>query len=353
MPDERAAHFGKFLVVACSAMMAGVALLAYEIYLRHPVARGTHEVVIPPGYGSRMIGGVLKKEGVIGSKWAFMLYISVRGEASLLKPGRYQFFETAAIPDIARDLVAGASREKMMVIPEGWTAADIARYVGEQGIGDEAAARDIFTAPRGEHAARFAFLSDAPQAAGLEGYLFPDTYRVYQDAKIEEIAIKMLENFDRKLAPDLRAEIARQKKTIFEIITMASLIEKEVVSDEDRALVSGILWKRLDAGIPLQVDATIVYAKIQLGNGVSKLGNGSNGNGKISIADTKIDSPYNTYRHRGLPLGPIANPGMSAIRAAVYPKSSPYLYYLSAPDGRTIFSKTLDEHNAAKEKYLQ
>ena len=121
---------------------------------------------------------------------------------------------------------------------------------------------------------------------------------------------------------------------------MASLIEKEVISDNDRALVSGILWKRIDNGIPLQVDATVTYI---IGKKTTK----------ISIEETKIDSPYNTYAYKGLPIGPIANPGLSAIHAALYPKSSSYLYYLSASDGTTIYSRTFEEHNKAKVKYLR
>jgi len=115
-----------------------------------------------------------------------------------------------------------------------------------------------------------------------------------------------------------------------------------MASDEDRALVSGILWKRIEIGMPLQVDATITYIKNQGPRTKNQ------GNGKILLADTKIDSPYNTYRYRGLPKGPIANPGMSAIRAAIYPKESSYLYYLSTPEGKTIFSRTLEEHNIAR-----
>lgn len=347
MRDDTAAPLRKKLVLASATIAAGAALLTYEIFLPHFAGSGTKEIVIPEGYGSRMIASLLKKEGVIGSKWAFVLYVSARGEAVRLKPGRYVFFDTVAIPDIARDLVAGVSRERMIVIPEGWNTADIARYFDEHGIGDEAAARHIFLAPPRDIVARFAFLADAPAGAGLEGYLFPDTYRLSEDATPEDAVLRMLENFDRRVDAGLRQKIAEQQKTLFSIIVMASLIEKEVISDEDRAFVSGILWKRLDADIPLQVDATIAYAKLQITK--SKLQT----NGKISFADTKIDSPYNTYRHRGLPPGPIANPGMSAIRAAVYPKTSPYLYYLSAPDGRTIFSKTLEEHNAAKAKYLR
>ena len=150
----------------------------------------------------------------------------------------------------------------------------------------------------------------------------------------------MLQNFDAKFSNDLRQETLHQNHTTFEIITIASLIEKEVASDSDRALVSGILWKRMKLNIPLQVDATVLYARPKR-------------IGKVTLADTKINSPYNTYRYTGLPPAPIANPGLSAIRAALYPKKSPYLYYLSTPDGKTIFSKTREEHNRAKAKYLK
>ncbi|TSD03662.1 MAG: UPF0755 protein [Parcubacteria group bacterium Greene0714_36] len=347
MPEERVISFKKsFIIIAAVCFIAATAF-AYEVYLPHPGFRGKKEVVIAQGLGSREIGALLKREGVIRSKWAFVTYVWLRREASSLKPGRYEFFDTAAIPDVTRDLVAGEAREREIVIPEGWGTEDIAAYLAVQGVGDAAAARRLFAEPPREFLARFPSVAGLPAGMGLEGYLFPDTYRIFENATFEEVAAKMLENFDRKLTPDLRQEITRQKKTVHEAVTMASLIEKEVASDDDRAMVSGILWKRLDAGIPLQVDASVVYAKTKALN--SQLPK----NGKISITDTKIDSPYNTYRYRGLPPGPIANPGLSAIRAAIYPQSSPYLYYLSAPDGRTIFSKTLEEHNAAKARYLR
>mgnify|MGYP001588609643 CR=1 FL=1 len=333
--------------------MAGAALLAYEIYLPHSRAREPHDVRITRGLGSREIAALLQKEGVIRSRWAFVVYVSARGIASSLKPGVY-VFSRQAISEIAVVLIAGGRNEKEITIPEGWTVGEVGKYLETRSVGTAEEWNRLISPARSQAwIVRFGFLADKPASAGLEGYLFPDTYRLPEDAAPENAALKMLENFDRKLAPDIRAEIARRGKTLFEIVTMASLIEKEVVSDEDRAVVSGILWKRLDADIPLQVDSTIVYAKVQLGNEVSKLGGGARKNGKISLADTNIDSPYNTYKYRGLPQGPISNPGLSAIRAALYPKISPYLYYLSAPDGRTIFSRTLDEHNAAKAKYLR
>lgn len=333
--------------VAAAVIFFAIGVFAYEVYFSHASFRGRKEITIAQGLGSRAIGTLLKQEGVVSSKWFFVIYVSLRGEASGLKPGRYEFLDTETIPEISRDLIAGAVRERAITIPEGWSSRDIARFFAEQNIALENAAIQFFMHPSEDFVQRFAFLSERLREAGLEGYLFPDTYRIFQDATLESVVIKMLNNFDRKMTPDLRTEITSQKKTMHDVTTMASLIEKEVATDEDRAIVAGILWKRLDAGIPLQVDATVAYAKDK--SKKTKVKSGA----EISLEDKKINSPYNTYKYRGLPPGPIANPGLSAIHAAIYPKSSPYLYYLSTPDGRTIFSKTLDEHNAAKAKYLR
>lgn len=340
-------------------VLASVMLTAsYVVLLPHHARPGVKHVVVSSGMGSRMIGTFLKKEGVIGSKWAFVTYVSLTGQASALKPGTYEFPDTAAIPAITHDLVAGESRERTIIIPEGWGNADIAEYFELQGVASRNETVRFFKSPPAGIVSLLEPLGGARRSSGTEGYLFPDTYRIFRNASLADITRKMLKNFDTKITPELREEIMRQKKTIFEIVVMASLIEKEVVSDSDRTLVSGVLYRRLASGIPLQVDATIVYIKnftptpnFGVGAGESRIKN--LGNGRVSTEDTKINSSYNTYRYRGLPPGPIANPGLSAIRAAIYPKASPYLYYLSAPDGRTIFSRTLEEHNAAKAKYLQ
>ncbi len=150
----------------------------------------------------------------------------------------------------------------------------------------------------------------------------------------------MLANFNNKLNANLKSEIEKQEKSFFDIITIASLIEKEVREYKDKRLVSGIIRKRLEIGMPLQVDATISYIT---GRRTTE----------ISIAETKIDSPYNTYKYRGLPITPICNPGIESIKAALYPKESDYLYYLSKPDGETVFSRNHQEHIAAKNRYLR
>lgn len=325
-------------IVAIAGLFIFLAAFVYEIYIPQ-AGKNPKKVEIQQGLGSRQIGELLRGSGIIRSKWTFVVYVSLTGNASRLKPGIYTF-RNEPISIIARDLVEGGRRELTITIPEGWTIKEIKNYLQSEGF-DTGKEPEI-------PVERFPYLAQIPKGLDLEGYLFPDTYRIFKNSTWEVITLKMLENFDRKLTSDLRAEIARRNLTTFDVVRMASLLEKEVTSDEDRALVSGILWKRLKLGIGLQVDATVVFAKQQMANRKSQIV----GNGKISTEDTKIDSPYNTYKYRGLPIGPISNPGLSAIKAAIYPKDSPYLYYLSAPDGRTIFSKTLEEHNEAKAKYL-
>ena len=331
---------GSFLVLC-------LFLFANEVYLPHTNGANQKTVEIIPGIGSRKIADVLKKEGVIRSKWVFVTYVSLLGKASSLKPGIYTF-ESLPIQKITEILIENKKNGVTITIPEGWSKEDIAAYLEKEHIAQKGEFLGFLGVTKAEdYRNRFSFLTLAPKDIGLEGFLFPDTYQIYTTATPKEITEKMLENFDKKLDSDLKNDLTENAHTLLEVMTIASLIEKEVQSDDDRALVSGILWKRLSRGMPLQVDASIIYAK-NLASGVKNEGN----NNRLSLQDLKIDSPYNTYRHTGLPPSPIANPGLSAIRAAIYPKESSYLYYLSAPDGKTIFSETLEEHNEARAKYL-
>ena len=177
------------------------------------------------------------------------------------------------------------------------------------------------------------FLEMAP-----EGYLFPDTYFVQVNATASSTAKLLRNNFIRKIF-EVMPEVEKSGKDLEDIITMASILEGEANTKEDREIVSGILWKRLAAGIPLQVDASFVYV-----NGKTT--------GDLTLDDLKIDSPYNTYIYRGLPPGPISNPGLESIYAALYPTTTPYLYFLTGKDGKMYYAKTFDEHKANIEKYL-
>lgn len=205
--------------------------------------------------------------------------------------------------------------------------------------------KDSIAIPK-NYSLEFDFLKDREDDSSLEGYLFPDTYRFFQDATADEIITKMLENFDRKLTPKMRSDIAAQGKTISQIVIMASLIEKEAPinyvsgDNHDAKIISGIFWNRLKKGQALQSCATLAYV---LGENKPQ----------YSEADTKVDSPFNTYLNKGLPPAPISNPGILAIEAAIYPIENDYNFFLT-PSGtkNIIFSKTYEEHLMNKNKYI-
>jgi len=291
------------------------------------------------GEGTKQISINLEKQGFIKYGFLFRLYALTRGVADKLQAGDYLLSPSMAMPEITKKLVSGDIVREKIIIIEGWNIRDISFYLEELRAAKAADFSTLVNSAR-DFSGDFDFLSSKPEILSLEGYLFPDTYEIQKGESTEELVRKILKNFGEKLTPELREEIKKQDKTIFEIITMASLVEKEVKTLEDKKLVSGVLWKRLENGMPLQVDATISYIT-------------GKKNAKILIADTQIDSPYNTYKYRGLPLGPISNPGLDSIVAALYPQESSYWYYLSTPEGQTIFSRTLDEHNQARAKYLK
>ena len=298
------------------------------------------------GQSVEQISQNLKNANLIKSKFCFKIYIKKNNKQSKLQSGEYVLNPNLSIKEIANALVSGQSlsEEKIIKIIEGWNVRDIDEYLRKNNVisGNsfvELAKKGIKNYELGITEQKF--LNDAPVNASLEGYLFPDTYRIFQDATAQDIIEKMLINFDKKLTKEMRAEISKQGKTIYEIITMASVVEKEVRTQEDMKIVSGIFWDRIKYGQALESCATLAYIL-----GVNKK--------QYTIEDTRIDSPYNTYRNQGLPPGPICNPGLNAIKAAIYPEFTDYNYFLSRPDtGETIFSKTLDEHNRNKVKYLR
>ena len=287
----------------------------------------------------------MKTNGLINSEVIFKLYLYLNNKTNKIKAGKYQFSDYYSIIKLAEILIAGENKSNTVRVKiiEGWSSRDINTYLLKNNL----PARENFLTLTQNKISNWqfyfikpTFMADAPERANLEGYLFPDTYEIYNNSSAEDLIKKMLYNMDLKLDDNLRAEIAKQKKTIFEILTMASLIEKEV-KKPDMNLVSGIFWKRIKNGQRLESCATLAYII-----GVNKV--------QYSFEDTLIDSPFNTYRNNGLPPGPISNPGLDAIRAAVYPTETQFMFFLARPDtGETVFSSTLDEHNKNKLKYLK
>lgn len=333
-----------------SLSLLSVAVLAAGAYTMFaPVALAEPaRITIAPGLGSRAIAARLKSHGIIRSSWAFVTYATITGSAASLKPGTYDFSGHAGVPAIVRTLVRGEANEYTITIPEGWDLRDIGRYLEERGI----VSRNDLYAITGRPAGTLASapspdsslnvppsVAARPRESILEGYLYPDTYRIFRSASARDIVQKMVDTFERKIAPELRAEAARQGRSASDVLIMASLIEEEVADPEERRIIAGILWQRLKDGVALGVDASVNYAT-----------------GKRetpSAEDLLLDSPYNTYRRAGLPPTPISNPGLEAVRAALSSLPSDYRYYLSSPDGRTVFSRTLEEHARAKAVHLR
>jgi len=286
----------------------------------------------------------LQEQELIINSFYFNIYVFLTRKQGVLQAGEYVFDSQQSIKEIAQKIFKGDTiKAKTITIIEGWGIRDIAWYFENQGMFQAEEIMEIAGFPLVENNLQegfdeFEFLEDKPLEKSLEGYLFPDTYNIEKNDGVKKIIERMLENFDVKLDSQLREEIQKQGKSIFDIITMASLLEKEVRSYVDKEIVSGILWKRLNSNMPLQVDATIIYIT---------------GKKTVSKEETKIDSIYNTYKYLGLPSGPICNPGLNSIKAAIYPKESKYWYYLSTLEGETIFSRTLEEHNINKVKYLK
>jgi len=311
------------------------------IYLpRNPNSEESKLFLVEKGKGVKEISSALQEQGFIKDRNLFNLYIFWKQAGNKLQAGEYLLSFSMAVPEIMDKLVSGEITEKKITIIEGWSKNEIAQYLENEQMFSAEDFLEIVADRSSEFSQKYNFLKSIPKGLDLEGYLFPDTYQVDKSIDPEDMVEVMLENFDSKLSPELKMEIEKQEKSVFEIVTIASLLEKEVRTIEDKKIVSGILRERMRLGIPLQIDATIAYIT---GKKTTK----------ISKEETQVDSPYNTYKYRGLPLGPICNSGFESILASVYYEDSDYLYYLSTPEGETIFSRTLKEHNIAKVKYLK
>ncbi len=302
--------------------------------------------VVYKGESVKDIAENLYGSGLINSKTYFEIYIWRGKKEKDLQAGEYILNPQMNIKEIV-DILSGGktlSQERTIKIIEGWRLKDINDYLKSEGI----SSGDNFTKIAENKIGDWKlgvfkpeFLSDAPDSADIEGYLFPDTYRIFKDAGIEDIIKKMLDNFDKKLSSKMRSDIKSQGKTIYSIITMASLIEKEVKTKDDMEIVSGIFWNRIKAGQALEADASLSYAL-------------NDKKAAHSAEELKIDSPYNTYKYKGLPPTPICNPGLNAISAAIYPADTKYNYFLTKLDGgEVVFSQTYEEHLKNKNKYLK
>lgn len=334
-------------VVLILILVAGGGVITLFVSLMPPSTSGADQLfVIQKGEGVKEVAAALKRERLIKSTFAFETYVWLDGSSTSFQAGEYLVRPTMSSQELISLFTKGdtASRETIITIPEGWTMKQIGSYLVNEKKLFSLEAWDNAVAATDSRAlipgVTYNFLSDKPASTSLEGYLFPDTYRVFKNASPADVVKKMLDGFAVRVDAKTLAQIHDQGKTVFEVLTLASIVEKEVRTDADRAIVADIFLKRLRDGIALQSDATVNYIT---GKGTTR----------PSLDDIAVDSPYNTYVVRGLPPGPIANPGLASIRAVLNPEPNPYYYFLTKEDGTAVFAKTFEEHKANKAKYLK
>lgn len=312
------------LAFAASASFFAVTLA------RRPAASGRAtpvRVTIARGMGPGAVGALLERKGIIRSALVWERFVA-RG--ARVQPGTYDLSPAETPERILRRLVYGQTATLRVTFPEGFTVAQMARRLESRRVLPSASAFETVARTRGNTLPPVSF---APPA-DLEGYLFPDTYRIPVDTGPEGVAAILLENFDRRVARGLASEIAASGRSLREIVIVASLVEREARTDRDRPLIAGVVANRLRRGMRLEIDATVQYARGQHKS-------------RLLYRDLEIDSPYNTYRRAGLPPGPICNPGLPSIRAAIQPARHDFLFYVLGPDGRNhVFSRTFAEHRA-------
>lgn len=291
--------------------------------------------VIPKGYSASQIGNKLVSQGLVKNSLAFRFYVQLTGRTKKIQAGEYGLSPSFSLLEISEQLMKGPV-ELWVTIPEGLRREEIAeRFI--IGLEKEGSGATDF---------RQEFLTGS---LGEEGFLFPDTYLFPKTASASAVVKKLLATFDEKVDSQMREDIEKSDYTLSQIVTLASIIERETRTDEERPVVAGILLRRFGIGMGLQADATVQYA---VADNNCRAGTDCSWWPTLKKEDLQINSLYNSYKYRGLPPTPIANPGLSSIRAAIYPEASDYLYYLHDSNGQIHYAETLEEHNQNVRRYL-
>lgn len=302
-------------------------------------------VTIPQGASTKTIAKILKDNNLITSTLYFRYLSKSSGNDGKFQFGDFTLNASMEEEEIMDLLMTGGQKRETVkfTIPEGFTIQQIADKLEAEGIVDS----DEFINVTQNKTFNYKFLENVPvRNTNLQGYLFPDTYEIYKDATAEDIVVKMLDKFDQVFKDEYYTRAEELGLSVDEIITMASIIEREVRVDSERKKVAGVIYNRLEIDMKLEMCSTVIYA-LDKPKDFNK--------NKLLYSDLETDSPYNTYMYPGLPVGPIANPGEASIVAALYPEEHDYLFFVLVNEetGEHEFNKTLNEHNAAKNQYNQ
>lgn len=328
------------ILIVAVAGAASLALYARHLLQPMPPSEQAVRITIQPGTGSQQIVAQLQQAGIIRSAKLFSYYLKYKNQGNKFQAGEYDLQ-----PGITLDAIIDALNQGLTVkeqgikftIPEGYTVKQIADKLQQQFGTDPAKFMAAVQQYRGFTAKSYAFIPVNLQITNrLEGYLFPETYEWSKDIQVEEMIDRMMLELDKKLAllpDDWQQKMAERGQTFHQMMTIASLIEREVVLEEERPLVGGVIYHRLQKGMPLQIDATIQYLFDKPKD-------------RLFEKDLQLESPYNTYLHAGLPPGPIASPSLSSIKSAIYPTSTNFLFYVTKKDGSKghLFAETFEQH---------
>jgi UPF0755 protein len=321
-------------------LIIAASLLAYGYYnanLGAATSTGTdQEVIIPKGSSVKAISEQLEKQGIIRNANVFAVYCKLSEKAGKIKAGKYILSSSMSVEQIVNKLAAGNAEvnSKRFTIPEGFELRQIAERLESEGLVN----KDEFYAAIDKAKFDYAFVKDIPNRDNkLEGYLFPDTYDVFKNATEEEIINKMLNRFNQVFTEEYRQRAKELNMSYDQVITLASIIEREAKLDKERKIISAVFHNRLKKNIKLQSCATVQYLLKEQKE-------------VLTYKDLEVDSPYNTYKYAGLPKGPIASPGAKSIEAALYPDNVDYLYFVANKDGSHVFTKTYQEHLNAQNK---
>lgn len=304
-----------------------------------PTPSGTDviSVEVASGEGAGDISRRLEEAGVIQSARLFRILVALMGVEDEMVAGRYEFDRGMPTLQVIGRLRLGITTPITVTVPEGLRAEEVALVMEREGV---VAAEDFRRALASE-GYDFDFLAERPPGAGLEGYLFPATYGFSRGMRAEEVVRRMLVAFDTQMTPELRREARDAGFSLHEAVTLASIVEREAVRPEERSLIAGVFLNRLRLGMPLDADPTVQYAVAGDPGSVESFGFWKRG---LTMEDLHVASPYNTYMNRGLPPGPIANPGLASLEAVARPAQTDYLYFVARKDWSHAFAETFEEH---------
>lgn len=324
----------RFILSILTIVILGlIAYGAFALFGDRSHPSSVTQVVVARGSTFSDIARQLRSSGVIGDATLFRLYAKLRGADTQAHAGEFRFQPHQSAAQVLTQLqTGGAQIARWVTIPEGFTAKQIAQQLDDDGLGNAAAFATAFM--------RDSINLGGVRTKNMEGYLFPDTYLISLDATPRSVETIMSAQFFKELPRDAAAKARTLGLTLPQVVTVASLIEREAKADDERPLMAGVYYNRLRLGMPLEVDATIEYALPKHET-------------VVTYSDLKLNTPYNTYLHPGLPPTPIANPGRPSLLAALNPRRSEYLYYVYKGNGHHAFAKTLAEQNANIAKYLK